>query len=327
MKCWIHLVVIVALCLRANPRAFAKSLRVYHIGNSLTDNIYYGGLRNLAASEKDTYTYGKDVSPGVPLDDTWTFKTKTGQAYSIPPYGLYNKALKNYTWDALTLEPFDNWLKGSTGDVKIAEDFINYAAKKSPNLQTYIYERWPRRPQDSKGNFLPFDYSKLYTAKYTSSTNRYDLADERRGYFETLVKDINTDLSKLKKKVDLVPVGDVFAELDKRIKANEITGVDDITQFYQDTIHMNKMGAYVIGLTFFATMYGQDPVGSPVPGAYGSINKTLAGELQNTVWDVVSTNKLDGLHVTPALGSVVPEPATLSVLALLQLIRRRRRRL
>jgi hypothetical protein len=319
---------IIALGVICAPLARGETIRVYHIGNSLTDNINYGGLRNIAASEKDTYVYGKDVSPGVPLDYTWAFKTKTGHAYSIPPYGLYNNALKNYTWDALTLEPFDNWIKGSTGDLQISENFINYALKKSPNIQTYIYSRWPRRKTDSSGNIKPIDFTKAWTTPYTGSVNRYDLSAERKGYFETLVNDINKAMPKLKKKVEMVPVGDVFAELDKRVKAHQITGISDISQFYQDTIHMNKTGSYVIGLTFYATMYKKSPIGSAVPGAYGSINSKLAGELQDAVWQVVTTNPFTGVHATLAkssLGTVVPEPMTLGVLILVPLLQIRRR--
>ena len=98
------------------------------------------------------------------------------------------------------------------------------------------------------------------------------------------MKKINSALPKLKKKVELVPVGDVFLELDKRIKAHQIHGISNITQFFRDTLHMNTHGSYVIGLTFYATMYDQSPVGTSVPGAYGSINQTLAAQLQDAVW-------------------------------------------
>ena len=306
----------------------AETRRVYHIGNSLTDNIYYGGLKRLAEQKNDTYTYGKEVSPGVPLDMLWAGKSKTGSIYSQGPYGTYTNALKNYTWDDMTLEPFDNWLPGSTGDVQIAENFINYATKKSPNLQTYIYERWPRRPLDSKGNFLPFDYTATYTKAYTSSPTRYDLADERQGYFVDLVNDINKAMPKAKNKVDLVPVGDVFEDLDKLAKAKKLNGISSITQFYEDSIHMNKMGAYVISLTFYATMFDKDPVGTTVPGAFSPISSKLAGEIQNAVWSVVSTNPLDGVKASTAVAAsaVVPEPTTLALLALLPLFRRNRRR-
>lgn len=327
MKFVCFLTAFLALALAGVSEA-GQTVRVYHIGNSLTDNINYGGLGKLATSKGDTYIYGKDVSPGVPLDYTWAFKTKTGQAYSKAPYGLYNKALSNYTWDALTLEPFDNWIKGSTGDLQISENFINYALKKSPNIQTYIYSRWPRRKTDSSGNIKPIDFTKAWTTPYTGSVNRFDLSAERKGYFETLINDINKAMPKLKHKVEMVPVGDVFAELDKRVKAHQITGISNISQFYQDTIHMNKTGSYVIGLTFYATMYKKSPVGTPVPGAYGSINSKLAGELQDAVWDIVTTNPFTGVHAPVAkssLGTVVPEPMTLGALVLMPLLTMRRR--
>src|SRR5438046_1750838 len=71
MKLARTLTALVALCVIGAPLTRAETIRVYHIGNSLTDNINYGGLGKLATSKGDTYTYGKDVSPGVPLDYTW----------------------------------------------------------------------------------------------------------------------------------------------------------------------------------------------------------------------------------------------------------------
>lgn len=330
----------VCLCMLNLGTSFGEALRVYHIGNSLTDNIYYDGLKQIAQENKNTYTYGKDVSPGAPLDYLWEGVGKDGNStYSIAPYGRYQTALKNYTWDVMTLEPFDNEITGSTGDLKISEDFVNYALKKSPNVQTYVYERWVSRPQDSKGNFLPFNYDQLYMTPYTGSINRWDKADERQGYFVTLDKDINNAMPKEKKNVDLVPVGDVFDLLDKDIKAGKIKGYSNITQFYADALHMNAEGAYVIALTFYATMYKHDPIGQSIPGAYGKWNSTTAKEVQTAVWDVVSTEKYDGVggingkaFATPAIAasapdfaSVVPEPAAIGLLAAIPVLLRRRR--
>ncbi len=224
----------------------------------------------------------------MPLDDTWEGKTKTGSVYSLPPYGTYSNALKNYTWDAMTLEPFDNEIAGSTGDLQISEDFINLAEKKSPNIQTYIYERWPRRPEDAAGDFTAFDYTKTYTTPYTGSTQRYDLSDERQGYFTTLVNDLNKALPKVKKSVKIIPVGDVMEAMDKEIKDKQITALKSITQLYSDDIHLNETGAYVIALTFYATMYDQNPEGQTVPGAYSEVGAKLAAQIQDTVWNVVS---------------------------------------
>ena len=320
---------VVIVCACAAQLASAETIRAYHIGNSLTDNIHYGGVRKLAEYEGDVYKYGKQSSPGTSLDLAWQYKSKTGTIYSQGPYGKYKDALKNYTWDVLTLEPFENKIAGTTGDLQMSKNFINYALPKSPNVQTYIYERWPRRPVDANGKFLPFDYAKLYTKPYAASTDRYNLINETRGYFESLTKQINSAMPNLKKKVKIVPVGDVLLELDKRIKANQITGIDNITDLYADAIHFNNTGAYVLGLTFYATMFKQSPMaGGPTPGSYGGtteIPNKLASQLQDTVWDIVKVHPYAGVKST-LVTVELPEPSALGALLVIPLLARRRAR-
>jgi hypothetical protein len=316
-----RLFVAFAVVLSLGASAHARSVRAYHIGNSLTDNIYPGGLGKLAQQKGDTYTYGKHVSPGVPLDMTWNYKSKTGQMYSKSPYGLYKSALKNYTWDVLTLQPFDNKIEGSTGDLQMAKNFINFAKGKSPNVQAYIYQRWPRQ------NGSNWDYTKAYTKAYTGQSSRYDLANERQGYFGKLLQKVREALPSLNKKVLLVPLGDVLLELDKRIKEGRVNGVSNIKQLYADNLHLNQKGGYVASMTFYATMFKKSPVGTSVPGAFGSINSTTAAQLQDAVWDVVSVHPDAGVNLSraPLTGSVVPEPAAVGLLALTAMLGMRRR--
>src|SRR5262245_46397771 len=93
---------ILSLCLLLVTTARAETIRAYHIGNSLTDNIHYGGERDIATRGGDVYKFGKHVSPGAPLDLTWAMMSKPGtQMYSQAPYGFYQNALKNYTWEVM----------------------------------------------------------------------------------------------------------------------------------------------------------------------------------------------------------------------------------
>src|SRR5262245_21332518 len=109
---------ILSLCPFVLTPARAETIRAYHIGNSLTDNIHYGGERDIATRGGDVYKFGKHVSPGASLDLTWAYKSKTGVMYNQSPYGFYKTALSNYSWEVMTLEPFDNWIKSSTGDLQ-----------------------------------------------------------------------------------------------------------------------------------------------------------------------------------------------------------------
>lgn len=252
----------------------------------------------------------------------WKLQSKTGSIYTRVPYGKYTTALKNYSWDVMTLQPFDSTIDGSNGDLAMAKNFINFAKSKNPNLQTYIYERWPRQQRDSKGNLRPFDYTALYTKSLSSPGSQ---SNERREYFETLLSKVNSGISSSIKKVLMVPLGDVLLELDKRIKAGKVHNISKIQQFYADDLHLNKVGGYVASMTFYSTMFKESPVGTSVPGAFGSINSTLAGELQDAVWDVVSTHPLAGVRGNVAVGTSVPEPASLGLILLVPAMLRRRR--
>lgn len=72
------------------------------------------------------------------------------------PFGHYPKALGEYAWDAVSVQPFDHHLHsnnadGDRGDVAMIRDFAKRAARQNPNVQIYIYARWPRITPHGKG--------------------------------------------------------------------------------------------------------------------------------------------------------------------------------
>jgi hypothetical protein len=96
----------------------------------------------------------------------------------------------------------------------------------------------------------------------------------------------------------MVPVGHVLYELNQRMKAGEVPGHKQIKEIFADDIHLNNVGSYVVGCTYFATLYRQDPKGlSSEP--YKVTDLKLVEVIQDTVWKVVSTNELAGVAKTP----------------------------
>ena len=92
----------------------------------------------------------------------------------------------------------------------------------------------------------------------------------------------------------MVPVGHVMYELNQRMKAGEVPGYKAIKEVFADGIHLNNVGSYVVGCTFFATFYKENPKGlSGEP--YKVHDGKLAEVIQETVWRVVSTNELAGV--------------------------------
>ncbi|MFO0930160.1 MAG: hypothetical protein U0736_24570 [Gemmataceae bacterium] len=265
-----------------------RTLRVYHVGNSVTDTIRYTALAELAKARGHRHVWGRHMIPGAPLAWLWDHPA---QGFQQPPFGHYPKALADYEWDALTLQPFDRQLdKGDDNDLKLCRRFIDLARKRSPDVQVYVYSRWPRRDEPAKGTYR-LDYAKKWERKYTGG---WDGTNETRDYFERLVAALRKAYPDAKKPVLLIPVGDVLLELDRRAKAGKVPGLDGAEKLYADGIHFNDVGAYVVGCTFFATLYRETPVGLPA-APYKVSDEKLARAIQETVWQVVRTHPLAGV--------------------------------
>lgn len=282
----------------------AKTFRVYYIGNSVTDTIRYGQLAKLAATRGITVTWGRHMIPGAPLE--WLY-THPNEGFREAPFGGWQQALTEHAWDAVSLQPFDRHLHGQDkegedrGDAALIARWARMAAAKNPEVQVYIYARWPRVTQQGKS--IPFDkndydptrpgsghdlskvddYTARWEAKYTGG---WDVTNETRDYFETLLREVRRLTPELKRPVRLVPVGQVMADLHQQMKAGKVPGWTSIYQFYKDGIHLNEPGSYVVACTFFATLFKQTPEGLPAE-PYGRLAPELAKIIQETVWRVV----------------------------------------
>ena len=261
----------------------AETLRVYHVGNSVTDTINYNGLSQLAQSRGHQYVFGRHMIPGAGLGWIWDHPA---EGFREEPFGYYPNALPNYQWDVLTLEPFDRHLDGNDGDVPMAKNYIDLALRKSPNLRIYVYSRWPRRDKD--GNL---DYEKKWLSKYTGG---WDGTEETRDYFEKLTFELRKAYPKIQERILIVPVGDVLYELNQRIKAGQVPGYTSITQVYADGIHFNEVGSYIVGSTFYATLFKENPK-NLTASPYKVNNPQLVSIIQDAVWKVVSTHPLSGV--------------------------------
>lgn len=284
-------------------------LRVYFIGNSVTDTIRYDALQKLAESRGHKHIWGRHMIPGAPLEWIWSHP-KDG--ISQGEFGLYPKALPDFAWDAISLQPFD---RKKEGDLEHIQKFVDLALQNPRNAQTqfFIYARWPRMSKNGKGvtydknNFGKdgddpnkiTDYSSiddwkmLWDRKYTGG---WDSSEESADYFQTLALAARKAHPELKKPIAMVPVGHVMAALHKKMAAGEVPGFKNIWDVYADGIHLNQVGSYVVGCTYYATLYRESPVG--LTGApYGLQNEKLAKIIQQTAWEVVQSEPLAGVAV------------------------------
>lgn len=281
-----------------------KSLRVFFIGNSLTDGIRLEkGFRSLAESRGHVFngTMKRNefsrLLAGAPLWWHWYEKGQNGEPYST----VYHPLLTKNRWDVLCLQPYTGPLYGmhyrrkpprEQGDVQMCSNFIDLAVKDgiSPDLQVCIYSHWPHidgygkkdtTEQQRKEALARFDFSSAWDAPYTEGgpdageptyrSTEQTGSRRTRTYFEQLADILNKKYEGvLNKPVLLIPVGDVMYELNKRLHANPQPGADgvvysDIKQFYGDKTHLRPgVGRYLMAMTLYATLYKESPVGLPV---------------------------------------------------------------
>jgi len=263
----------------------AKAMRIYMIGNSLTDNVKYDGFERLAKSRGHTHIWGRHMIPGAPI---WWLWQHADSGFHQHPFGRYERALTQYRWDAITLQPFSMYSK----EIEHAKKFIALAAKKSPDAQFFVYAQWMNR---TCGDF------DLYWLKTRLRRDHWGCGF--KDHYETLVQELRQEMPEIKPP-RLIPAGHAMYLLNQKIKAGQVPGYSSIFDVYNDGIHLNNVGAYIAGCSFFATIYGQTPIGLPVPEGYAreagnmhhaALSPDLARTIQETVWETVTAHPLTGV--------------------------------
>lgn len=303
-----------ACCLLPATTRAEDTLRVYFIGNSVTDTVRYPALAELAQSRGVKMEWGRTMIPGAPLE--WIY-THPGEGFGEAPYGTWEKALNDFAWDAVSLQPFDRRFSSKNeqtgedyGDLPLICKFAEMASKKNPEVQIYILARWPRitsdgkNPAFDKNDYDPAkpgsgadlstadDFQERWTAPFKAEG--WDQTNEAAEYFDQLLDEVTVQATFLKKPPLLVPVGHVMAALDLKMRAGKVPGYTSIYQFYRDGIHLSEAGSYLVGCTYFATLLKQSPVGLPT-APYGIIDAGLAKIIQETAWEVVSQHPKSGV--------------------------------
>jgi PKD repeat protein/chitodextrinase len=280
---------------------------VYFIGNSVTDAINYDGLQAIAQSCGNTHNYGRQMIPGSPLENLWA---NPAGGFTTPPYNYPTNAFTNYKWNTLSLQPFDRFIYGTNQDLEMIGNFINMIKVNSPDVQVFIYERWPRTPN----SLLPTDasltadtWNNLWKSNFTGS---FDNTNETADYFEKLAYAVRNSNSFGVKKVLLSPVGQVMYEINKKMAAGLVAGYSKIWDVYSDGIHLKPIGSYIAACTYYATIYQSDPRGTFVPGNFGTIPVNVAAIIQQTVWDVVTQYKDNSNATWSGVDAVVNVPVT-----------------
>jgi len=298
--------------------AGAGSFSSFHIGNSLTVDSRPEALSPMLNwSQAGSASVDMHVRGGATLDYIWN--NPTDRSLSGYFAGPWPEALRNYTWDAVTLQPFTKPIAGPNGDAQRIVDFMNYMKSANPanaHTQVYILARWPET-----GWFSP-TYNDAWSRTYTGAPGESVSLTATASFFDQLLTAVRAAQPQDMKPVLLIPAGHVIAEIDRRARAGQLGVLSNVAALYRDYIHQGEVGSFVTATTMYATFFGQDPTGMPVPSQHfpnvsANLDPALVRALQETVWSVVR-------WMPDATG--VPEPGGLAAVLLLGLAGRRRTR-
>ncbi len=269
---------------------------VYMIGNSFTHNAEPYSLPALAEQKSDSLTVGAHIKSGSPVHNIWGRPDVAREVN--PDFGTYRAALPNHPWDAVTLQPF--YKKPFEGfpqstmqsDIDSILKFIELARENPANQKTkfYIFESWP------------FLWTGRPFQQVWDATTQDELTAptmHTRDYYEHLVK-------RLKKKTDAeihsIPVSEVLYELDKKMQAGEVPGINGIGEIMADKLHLDHgLGHYIASVTVYATLFGRNPAGLVKPeGHYdaereGLFTPQILNVLHDVIWTVVSSHAYTGV--------------------------------
>lgn len=276
-----------------------KSMKTYHIGNSLTDTIN-DWLEPIADSTGAEHTYARWTIPGSPLRNTWNNK---GVGFGTPDgANNFDNFVRTFTPIAhLSVQPYSDPSINTEGQAAV--EIFTAARQYSPDLQPWIYAQWPSKSNDPKegwageafANGSPWsDPPWMVPMKSTSweHATRNQLL-----YHEAFAKFVDDKLPG--KSVRIVPAGLALIELKKQIEAGKVPGFakDEFFKtpsFWIDDLHLSAKTGYLVALTHYACFYQQSPEGRVTFEGTG-LTKEQALIFQRIAWDTVRAYPLAGI--------------------------------
>ena len=264
------------------------SLKVFHLGHSLVGRDMPAMLAQLAPEGHD---YASQLGWGTPLRAHWEpdvpvngFDTENDHPKFLPA----PVALESGGFDAVVLTEMVE-LKDAIRYHDSPEYLARWAGlahESRADVRLYVYETW-HNTDDPAGwlERIDSDFEDLWMERVTLPA-----------------------VGQLGVPIYVIPGGQVLAAFVRAVEAQG--GVGNVgsrdalmartSEGDVDTIHLSDIGAYLIALTHYASLYHRSPVGLPfalrrADGTPADAPDAKAAALmQQVVWDVVQANPYNG---------------------------------
>lgn len=247
--------------------------RVIQSGHSLTDGILEP-LRQIVKSEGgNAVVIDQSTIPGSPMDWRWNNTPCCGQPDARYDIGRYDTLVLTERVPLANTMPWHNspdealrwfanaWTKGNDGN----------------GAETILYATWVEIDSGTNSENPNND-----PERHIRFRNRLPLEMER---WEAILNHVNQNRPAGSAPMRMIPGPLLMAAIYDEIAAGRAPGLTDISDLFDDDIHLNEQGSYYIALAHFAVIYGRDPRGMQ---NLGGTTPDQARWMQELVWRVLS---------------------------------------
>ncbi len=274
------------------PAAGGDELRVMFIGNSLTEQFNRDRVDRWAQQHDDSLTWAIHIKHGQPIGGVWLNRGNgiAQDNWAGGDFGQARDALREHRWDAITLQPFRRTIadgeggEAAWGDLRASLRWIDYAGgADGPPPEVFIYQTWPMR----EGANRRLAYREQWLQPYGEGPDAVAGSFETRAYVPALIAALTEARPGLADRLRVVPAGEVLFHVNEAILAGELP-YEHINELYRDDVHLNNHGQYIVALTWYATLFGQDPSQLDLSGQRPrEMSVETAQALAAMTWEVV----------------------------------------
>lgn len=280
-----------------------RVINSFHVGNSLTGNAArFPTFARTAGIDSHFHTF---LMGGALTVKLWKSKDTVEQKQ-------WKAAFENVKepFQFFTMQPRDFDL-----DEEVANEvnFLNVVREKSPDVQPWLYAEWVemnrQRPSD-KGTVPTYQMTRTFPALTWEESMSAMLL-----YVEEVQHRLNA-VDKAGKRTRILPCSLAMGWARNLVDNNQLPGVPPgeasfYRTFFDDQVHVNPSGCYLVDLIWYAAFTGQSPVGKMLPVGT-SLSSEQAKTLQNLAWDIVKNYPDCGLYeegTTPVSQPQFSQPA------------------
>lgn len=268
-----------AVPLRAQPAGRPFSLKVVMSGHSLTDPIPHPlevMVKAVGGADTRGMVIDRSTIPGSPAEHRWD------NDLNLPIDA--RRDIANYELLVLTERvPVRSTLQWHNSD-KIALTWFKHAWESGNGgrgAETVLYASW------------------ISVISGPGNQDEWDMPDERQIPFrerldlemtawQAIADHVNRNRPQGSPPMRVIPGPKIMAAVFDAITAGTAPGFGSMKDLFEDDIHVNAKGAYLIALAHYAVIYGSDPRGIPsLRGESGWPSADQQAWMKSLVRDVV----------------------------------------